>query len=108
MSDSHPDTNFIGIRVLEPRDANSFIRRYTDFQGFVKLQKVWKKERSFTIHNSGYRSYFAISASSLSSNTDFDVNDGASKTQIKSAFAKSLKGKKVNKRILSEFIELVA
>ena len=24
ISDSHPDINFIGIRVLEPRDANQF------------------------------------------------------------------------------------
>ena len=108
MGDSHPNTNFIGIRVLEGRDANSFMRRYTNTEDFIKLQKVWKKERSFTIHNSGYQSYFAISASSLSSNTDFDVDEGASKSKIKSAFVKSLKGKKVNKRILSEFIELVA
>ena len=31
-----------------------------------------------------------------------------SKAEIKRAFAKSLKGKKMNKKILSEFIELVA
>ena len=108
ISDSHPDTNFIGIRVLESRDANSFMRRYTNFTEFITLQKIWKKERSFTIYNSGYNSYFAICASSLSSDAEFDVDEGATKSKIKSAFAKSLKGKKVNKRILSEFIELVA
>ena len=108
MGDSHPNTNFIGIRVLEGRDANSFMRRYTNTEDFIKLQKVWKKERSFTIHNSGYRSYFALSATSLSNETEFDVDEGASKSKIKSAFAKSLKSKKMNKRILSEFIELVA
>jgi len=108
MSDSHPDTNFIGIRVLESRDANSFMRRYTNVSEFITLQKIWKKERSFTIHNSGYNSYFAICASSLSTDTEFDVDEGATKSKIKTAFAKSLKGKKVNKRILSEFIELVA
>jgi len=84
------------------------MRRYTNTEDFIKLQKVWKKERSFTIHNSGYRSYFALSATSLSNETEFDVDEGASKSKIKSAFAKSLKSKKMNKRILSEFIELVA
>ena len=29
LRDNFTDVNFIGIRVLEPRDANSFIRRYT-------------------------------------------------------------------------------
>ncbi len=52
--------------------------------------------------------YFGISANSLSQDSEFEVSDNASKTQIKSAFVKSLKGKKMNKKILSEFIELVA
>ena len=36
------------------------------------------------------------------------VNDDATKVQIKRAFIKSLKNKKMNKKILGEFIELVA
>ena len=36
------------------------------------------------------------------------VVEDATKAEIKRAFAKSLKGKKMNKKILSEFIELVA
>ena len=43
----------------------------------------------------------------LNSDTDFEVNEDASKAQIKRAFAKSLKSKKMNKKILGEFIELV-
>ena len=42
------------------------------------------------------------------SDSEFDVDDGATKTQIKSAFVKSLRTKKMNKKILNEFIELVA
>ena len=34
--------------------------------------------------------------------------EDATKAQIKSAFVKSLKNKKMNKKILGEFIELVA
>jgi hypothetical protein len=52
--------------------------------------------------------YFGLSGSALSSDTEFDVAEDASKTQIRSAFAKSLKSKKMNKKVLGEFIELVA
>ena len=110
LRDKFTDVNFIGIRVLEPRDANSFIRRYTGWNtvAFEKTQKIWKKERAFAIHQSGYHTYFGLSGTALSSNSEFDVDDGASKAKIKSAFAKSLKSKKMNKKVLGEFIELIA
>ena len=110
LRDKFTDVNFIGIRVLEPRDANSFIRRYTGWNttAFEKTQKIWKKERAFAIRQSGYHTYFGLSGSALSSNSEFDVDDGASKAKIKSAFAKSLKSKKMNKKVLGEFIELIA
>ena len=68
----------------------------------------WKKNRSFTIKNSGYNSYFGISSSALANDAEFDVAEDATKTQIKTAFAKSLKSKKLNKKILGEFVELIA
>jgi hypothetical protein len=101
--------SFIGIRVLESRDAGSFIRRYCGWgPNFEKVQKVWKKERAFALHDAGYHTYFGMSSAALSSNSEFDVDDGASKAQIKSAFVKSLKNKKMNKKVLGEFIELIA
>ena len=110
LRDNFNDVNFIGIRVLEPRDANSFIRRYTGWNSdaFFKTQKIWKKERAFAIRKSGYHTYFGLSGTALSSDSEFDVDDGATKAKIKSAFAKSLKGKKMNKKVLGEFIELIA
>ena len=36
------------------------------------------------------------------------AQDDVTKVQIKRAFVKSLKGKKMNKKVLGEFIELVA
>ena len=39
---------------------------------------------------------------------EFDVEDGASKAKIKSAFVKNLKTKTLNKTVLSKFMELVA
>ena len=86
-----------------------FIRRYTGWgPKFDKIQKVWKKERAFALHDAGYHTYFGMSSSALSNNSEFDVDEGASKAKIKSAFAKSLKNKKMNKKVLGEFVELIA
>ena len=109
LRDSFSDVNFIGIRVLEGRDANSFIRRYCGWgPNFEKIQKVWKKERAFALHDAGYHTYFGMSSAALSNDAEFDVDEGASKAKIKSAFVKSLKNKKMNKKVLGEFIELIA
>jgi len=106
LKDKFPSTNFIGIRVLESRDARYFIGRYQ--YDSDKMMKEWKKNRSFTITNSGYDAYFGISSTALSQDSEFDVDDSATKAQIKRAFVKSLKVKKLNKKVLGEFIELVA
>lgn len=110
LRDNFPTVNFVGIRVLEGRDANHFMRLYYDQNSneFRKIQSEWKKQRSCIIKTSGYHAYFAISATSLSQDADFEVDDGATKAKIKSAFIKSLKTKKLNKKVLGEFISLVA
>ena len=110
LRDNFPSVNFIGIRVLESRDCSSFMKMYYDQYSdeFRKIQNEWKKLRSFTIKNSGYHAYFGLSATSLSQDTEFEVDEGATKAKIKSAFIKSLKTKKLNKKVLGEFISLVA
>ena len=110
LRDKFTDINFIGIRVLESCQAGYFIRNYYGYNHpeYEKVMNVWKKEKSFTIKTSGYHSYFGIASNALSQNTQFSVADDATKTQIKQAFIKSLKTKKMNKRILGEFIELIA
>ena len=108
LKDNFVNTNFIGIRVLEPRDAKSFIRRYYGWgSGYVEIEAIWRKQRAFSIKDSGYNTYFGISANTLSQDSEFSVKEDATKTQIKSAFVKSLKSKKMNKKILNEFVELV-
>ena len=110
LRDNFPTVNFVGIRVLESRDANHFMKLYYDQNSdeFRKIQNEWKKQRSCIIKASGYHAYFAISATSLSQDADFSVDEGATKAKIKSAFIKSLKTKKLNKKVLGEFISLVA
>jgi hypothetical protein len=110
LKDKFSSMNFIGIRVLEPRSAIRFIQLYhpqTDKQ-YEKIQSDWKKMKSFTITNSGYDAYFGMSATALAQDSEFEVAEDATKSQIKSAFVKSLKTKKLNKKVLGEFISLVA
>ena len=110
IRDTFPDVNFIGIRLLESRDANTFIRRYCGWisEKTEKIIRIWKKERAFALYNAGYHTYFALSANALANETEFDVDEGATKAKIKSAFVKSLKNKKMNKKVLGEFVELIA
>ncbi len=109
LKDKFSSTNFIGIRVLEGRNISHFIQMYHSHNDkqYEKIQSDWKKIRSFTITNSGYDAYFGLSATALAQETEFEVGEDATKSQIKSAFVKSLKTKKLNKKVLGEFISLV-
>ena len=110
LKDKFSDMNFIGIRVLQSRDAGQFVRNYTGYidDSYERIMKEWRKEKAFSIKNSGYDSYFGLSSTALSNDTEFDPKEDATKAEIKRAFTKSLRGKKMNKKILGEFIELVA
>ena len=66
-----------------------------------------KKEKYFDIKESGYTSLFAIMSSGLNNDTELSVEEGATKAKIKSAFAKNLKNKSLNKKVLSKFMDLV-
>ena len=109
LRQTFPNVNLIGIRVLENRDAGHFVREYTGYENndYENIMKRWKREKSFAIKSSGYHTYFGLSANSLADDSEFDVQQDATKAQIKRAFVKSLKTKKMNKKILGEFIELV-
>jgi len=110
LRDKFPTVNFIGMRILENSSANHFIRSYAGhcIDEFNKASTRWKKEKSFSLTSSGYHIYFGLSANALNVSTEFEVEEDATKSKIKSAFVKSLNSKKMNKKILGEFIQLVA
>ena len=111
LSERFPNENMIGIRVCEGRDFYSHLRHYIGYGNFSledKLTKQWKKEKAVAIPSSSYKKYFTLSATALSQDSEFEVAEDATKAQIRSAFKKSLGAKKTNKKILSQFIELVA
>ena len=108
LQDRLPNVNFIGIRVLSSRDGMRFARHYNaDEKELNIMEKDWKKSKSYIIKNSGYDAYIVMSSHHLNQDSEFEVKEDATKSQIKTAFAKSLKTKKLNKKVLGEFISLV-
>ena len=108
IRDTFPHTNFIGIRLLPNGWASSFIQKYTENEEYEKSMIHWRKNKTISLKGSGYHVYFGLSSTAIGNDTDFEVQEDATKAQIKKAFTKSLRNKKMNKKILSEFIELVA
>ena len=100
--------NFIGIRLLTSGDSYNFLSTHLDGADLAHARVEWRNTKTASIKTSGYHTYFGLSSNALSNDTEFEVKEDASKADIKKAFAKTLKGKKMNKKILSEFIELVA
>ena len=108
LQDLFPTVNFIGIRVISPRGALSFARHFTtDETKLNVIEKDWKKSKCYNIQDSSYDAYFVLSSANLNDNAEFEVKEDATKSQIKSAFVRSLKTKKLNKKVLGEFISLV-
>ena len=99
------ESTFTGFRILEKR-GSWFVRQAVNYDE-EKMAK-WKKEKSIALTNAGYTKYFIVAGDTIQESSDFSVDEGASKAKIKSAFTKSLKSKKSNKRILGDFISLIA
>ena len=99
LQDRLPNVNFIGIRVLSSRDGMRFARHYNANEKELNImEKDWKKSKSYIIKNSGYDAYIVMSSHHLNQDSEFEVKEDATKSQIKTAFAKSLKTKKLNKK----------
>ena len=110
LRDRFPESNFIGIRVMDGREAGGFVRKYLywEYDKCVAVMEEWRRNKSLSLTNVGYNKYFGLNSSTLSQTSDFEVQEDATKSQIKSAFKKSLNAKKMNKKVLGEFMQLIA
>lgn len=110
LKDVFPQVNFIGIRLLSSGEVSNFIKRHVENHDNCvnKIWEEWKQNKSCAIKCSGYDCYFGIYSNSLNSNSDFQVSHDASVTEIRNAFKRSLQSKKMNKKILSQFVDLIA
>ena len=105
LRQTFPNTNFVGIRLGAP----SIIRQMARLYGISAPDVISEatKKKFINIKTSGYNSYFVMDSGKLFNDAEFQVKEDASKSQIKSAFGKSLKSKAMNKKMLSEFMDLV-
>ena len=106
-----PECSFMNIRLCNSGDWGRFKREclgYDNPEGYEKADKEWRKTKSFICKSSAYTVQYALSIGALETDTEFEVAEDATKAQIKRAFSKSLNAKKMNKKILSSFIEQIA
>ena len=108
LRDKFPTVNFIGMRIMNNYAGRRFASLYTPTDQIENIMEEWKKNKSFSIKTSGYHIYFAMSSEDLSNDVQFEVSLNASKFQIRNAFKKSLNSKKLNKKVLGEFVQLIA
>jgi len=109
LRNRNPEVSFIGMRILSSGESGSFMRRYMrSTESISKAVADWKKQKSFSMKECGYHTYFGLSSTALSNDTGFVVSDCASKTEIRNAFKKYLSAKKLNKKVLNEFVQLIA
>ena len=105
-----PNVNFIGIRIAGSGDAKRMVRMHCD-HNFDKVNPICSKltkEKTVALSETGYDVFFLMVSTALSNNAEFEVEEGAKKSTIRSAFKKSLASKKMNKKVLNEFIAMVA
>ena len=107
LKQTFPDVNTIGIRIANNSDFKGFVRRYSDTITDDAYKKI-KKEKFVALKSAGYTSYFGMLTSALGNDTDFDVESGSTKAQIKSAFVKNLNSKSLNRKVLSQFVDIIS
>ena len=73
-----------------------------------KVREKWVRNKSVSLKICNYTNHFYINTKELGTDVEFDPPEEATKAQIRSAFKKSLNKSKFNRKILSEFVELVA
>ena len=106
LQDSFPDVNFIGIRLTTNGDFNKMLRWHQIDDS--KLREKWVRNKSVSMKVNNYTKHFYINTKGLGDEVEFNPPEEATKAQIRSAFKKSLNQSKFNRKILSEFVELVA
>jgi hypothetical protein len=109
VKDRFQTVNVINFRITPSRDFAMCHRWYgTGVENYEKVKGEFRKNGSVQFQDTGFDQFNVIAANSLAQDEEFSVPENATKAQIKSAFTKVLGKKKTNKKLLSNFITLVA
>ena len=112
LKDNFPQISLLGFRLVTPRDANGFFR-LSQYMGYFKngideVIKVYRKQKFYEFTESPYDKLFVMPIN----NTDEvdlmdELDEGATKGQISTAFKKMFKNKRNNKKMLTSFAQTV-
>ena len=109
LKDNFPNTSVISIRLCSGSDFHRVLYYNDDYDAKELIKAEWRKHKSYIDHNSSYtRSLYILSNTLDDEANEFTVKDDAKKGDISRAFKKSQKNKKTSKRILNEFISVIA
>lgn len=110
VKDNYPSVNLINFRVSRTYDFNSCWSWYgrDTYGDFTEAKRIFTKQNYITFVKTGFDQFNVIPTNTLSQNESFDVDEGASKTKIKSAFTKLLNKKKTNRKLLSSFVDMIS
>ena len=101
--------SIIGIRLVGHGDFSRFLRwAVPEYRERDRAITSFKKNKSVGINIPSYSKFFVLNQHSLNNEVEFDVEEGAKKSTIRAAFKKSLTNSKFNRKILSEFVGLIA
>ena len=112
LKDRNPDVNILGFRICSGSDFSRFYRYVNDVRSYTdvpdQVMKNWRKFKSLEMSPAGYDAFYAISASGMNVETEFNVAEDASVAQVRKAFRENLRKKTTNKKLLSSFASLVS
>ncbi len=109
LKDKFPTVNFVNFRIASNRDFSVCFNWYGRQSGeYEDLKKLYKKNQFVSFTGTGYDQFHVMPSTSLSQDEEFVVEEGASASKIKTAFSKLMGKKKTNKKLLSEFVSMIA
>ena len=112
LRDRFPNVNFLGFRLLAPRESGSFFRQlfnWTYGPEYSKFVEDYKKNKYAICSLRGYHQLYVMPTSNQEDVAGMDaVSEEASKAEITRAFKKMFKSKKNNKKMLNAFVQTVA
>ena len=112
LRDRFPECSIMNIRLLASGEWHRFKQsclghEYNE-ENVKRADQIWRKTKTFICTASAWSVQYGLAASALKNDAEFEVDENATKAQIKKAFTKSLGSKKMNKKILSSFIAQIA
>jgi len=116
-----PEVNFIGFRVMNMYEFSNFLRyvnpNHTYFGNhsdtWADYKKQFKKDNCFSFkENVGYDTLFTILTNMMKEEKEVDLDKTSCESvnirNVASQFRKKMKSKTTNKKMLSQFTELVS